>query len=177
MDDQTQNRLDERAVLDRLGAIYAPISGLQPLDAAALLVARDLDVLGADTGFVATVAGDGQTLEVVRVTPASEHLVRLAFPLSSPYPLAEAIRVRRTLFVASNEQLACDHPGLVRVKSEDHACATMPLFDEQGALVGALNLGFEDPHEFGEAERRVIEFLADRCAAVLASAQPVAVVD
>lgn len=168
-DSEAQNRLRERHVLDRLGALYTPIAGLRPADAAALFVAQGLDALGADTAFVGTVGEDGQTLEVIRVTPASDNLVRLAFPLGSPYPIAEAIRVRRPMFIASNEQLRCDHPGLVRVQSEDHACATMPLFDEQGDLLGALNVGFEDPHEFSDGERRMIEFLAGRCATILAA--------
>jgi GAF domain-containing protein len=168
-DDQAQNRLRERDVLDRLGAIYAPIAGLRPADAAALLVSQGLDALGADTGFVGIVGEDGQTLEVIRVTPSSDSLVRLAFPLGSPYPIAEAIRARRPMFIASNEQLRCDHPGLVRVQSEDHACATIPLFGDEGDVVGALNVGFGDPHEFSDEERRVIEFLAERCATILAA--------
>lgn len=167
--DQAQNRRREQDVLDRLGAIYAPIAGSGPVDAAALFVAQGLDMVGADAGFVGTVAADGQTLEVIRVTAASDNLVRLAFPLGSPYPIAEAIRGRRAMFIASNEQLRCDHPGLVRVDSEDHACATIPLFDAQGDLLGALNVGFEDPHEFSDEERRVIEFLAERCATILAA--------
>jgi GAF domain-containing protein len=165
--DQARNRHRERDVLDRLGAIYAPIAGSGPVDAAARFVAQGLELVGADAGFVATVAADGQTLEVIRVTPASDNLVRLAFPLGSPYPIAEAIRGRRAMFIASNEQLRCDHPGLVRVESDDHACATLPLFDERGDLLGAINVGFEDPHEFSDEERRVIEFLAERCATIL----------
>jgi GAF domain-containing protein len=167
--ERARNRLEEHDVLTRLGEIYAPVAGLQPVEAAALLVARTLDDLGADTGFLATLAPDGQTLEVIRVTPASENLVRLAFPLSSPYPIAEAMRGRQSMFIASNEQLRCDHPGLVRVQSEDHACATLPLFDDQGELLGAINIGFDDPHEFSEDERSGIEMLADRCATVMAS--------
>jgi GAF domain-containing protein len=167
--DQARNRRRERDVLDRLGTIYAPLAGSGPVDTAARFVAQGLETIGADAGFVATVAADGQTLEVIRVTPASDDLVRLAFPVASPYPIAEAIRVRRAMFIASNEQLRCDHPGLVRVQSEDHACATLPLFDEQGDLLGALNIGFEDPHEFSDGERRVIEFLAERCATILAA--------
>jgi hypothetical protein len=42
------------------------------------------------------------------------------------------------LFIASNEQLRCDHPGLVRVQSDDHACATLPLFDDVGVLAGVV---------------------------------------
>ena len=171
--ERAQNRLEEHDVLARLGEIYAPIVGRQYIDTAALLFAVTLDSLGADTGFLATVTEDGQTLDVVRVTATSDNVVRLAFPLDSPYPVAEAIRARRALYIASNEQLRCDHPGLVRVQSEDHACATLPLFGTDGDLLGALNIGFEDPHEFSDDERRSIELLGERCATAMASA-PVA---
>lgn len=138
-----------------------------PLEAAATVLAGALELLGADAGFVATPAPGG-VLEVARVTPFSKSPVRLEFPLDSPYPLAVAMRERHPLFIASNEQLACDHPGLVRVVEEDHACATMPLFAEDGELLGAVNVGFEDPREFDEDERALIGVVARRCAAALA---------
>lgn len=125
-------------------------------------------MLGADAGFVATVAADGRTLEVVRVTPYSDAPVHLKFPADGPYPLAETLRTRHPLFIASNDQLACDHPGLVRVKAEDHACASLPLEGENGELLGALNLGFEDAHEFTDEERELIDLLVRHCALALA---------
>jgi GAF domain-containing protein len=153
-------------MLDRLEEVNAH-SVPAPLDAAAMVLAGALELLGADAGFVGTVAPGARVLEVARVTPFSKSPVRLAFPVDSPYPLAVAIRDRQALFIASNEQLACDHPGLVRVVEEDHACATMPLFAADGGLLGAVNVGFEDPHEFDDDERTLIGVVAKRCAAAL----------
>jgi ABC-type oligopeptide transport system ATPase subunit len=51
-DEHAQRRLVEHDVLDRLGEIYAPLAGAERVEAAALLVARGLDALGADTAFV-----------------------------------------------------------------------------------------------------------------------------
>jgi GAF domain-containing protein len=142
-------------------------AALSPSDVAAMLVADSLSSLKADAGFLGTVSTDGRTLEVARVTPASKRPVRLAFPLDSSYPLAVAVRERHALFIASNEQLACDHPGLIRVDAEDHACATIPLFAGDGRLLGAVNVAFADPHEFSDDERALIEQLAERCAAAM----------
>ena len=139
-----------------------------PADVATVIVADCLEVLNADAGYVGTVGTDGQTIEVARVTEFSHTPVRLEFPLDAPYPLAETIRTGRELFIESNEQLVCDHPGLVRVKEEDHACATLPLYDENGDLLGALNLGFDEPHEFTPDEREQIQILAGFCADVMA---------
>ena len=150
-------------LMQRLSRLYAKMAS-SPADLAAGILAEDLAGVGADAGFVATVSGDGRTLEVTRVTPFSGEPVRLAFPLDAPYPLAKVMRDGDPIFIARNEQLRCDHPGLIRVKDEDHACATLPLLDEDGALIGAVNLGFEDPHDFTDDERASIEQVAGRCA-------------
>lgn len=102
------------------------------------------------------------------MTVASDNLVRLAFPIDAPYPLANALRTERSMFIASNEQLRCEHPGLVRVEAADHACATVLLRGEDSALLGAVNVAFEDPHEFTDDERLLIDAVARRCAIVLA---------
>jgi GAF domain-containing protein len=153
--------------LEQIGALTKASAG----DRAALAIAAELERLGADAAFVATLSANGRTVDVSRVTPFSEHPARLAFPVEAPYPLAEVMRRGDPLFIASNEQLSCDHPGLIRIQDVDHACATIPLRDANGGLLGALNLGFEDPHEFSDAEREEIQLLADRCASVLAEAR------
>jgi GAF domain-containing protein len=134
----------------------------------AQLIASSLEPIGADAGFLATMIEQGRTLEVLRVTRYSSRPIRLAFSVDAPYPLAEAVRTRETLFIASNEQMICDHPGMMRLETEDHACATVPLIAETGELLGAVNLGFEDPHEFTAEERRLIEALGEECARALA---------
>ncbi|HEY3543072.1 MAG TPA: GAF domain-containing protein [Gaiellaceae bacterium] len=154
--------------LEELGDIYAAAAMPEtPAVRSARLLAGLLDLIGADVGFLGRLSEDGRTLDVFRVTPFSDNLVRLAFPVDSPYPLAYAVRNERPVFIASNEQLECDHPGLVRVDPEDHACATVPLLSTDGRLLGAINVAFEDPHEFTDDERILIEASARRCAAVL----------
>lgn len=135
----------------------------------AAIVGECLADLDADAGFVATVGEDG-ALDVARVTQFSETPVRLAFPVDAPYPIAATLRTGQPLFIASNETL-CEHPGLLRVKSEDHACATQPLFDEDGQVIGALNIGFDDPHEFSEQELQLLGVLACECAAAMSAAR------
>lgn len=137
------------------------------MDAAVAIVADALPELGADAGFVATLDPDGRTLDVARVTQYSRAPTRLSFSVDSPYPLAQAVRNGERLFIASNFQLACDHPGLVRVNSDDHACATIPLVQDEHVL-GAVNIAFEDPHEFSTDEIERVEQVARRCRDALA---------
>jgi hypothetical protein len=157
----------ERDLMTRLEAVYAsPVT--DALDAGAAVLAARLDPLGADAGFVAAVSSDGRTVEVARVTPFSHTPVRLAFPADAPYPLAAALRRNEALFISSNDTLACDHPGLIRTRGEDHACVTFPLHRADGRVIGSGNVSFEDPREFSEQERAEIELLFAACADAMA---------
>ena len=170
-DADRDSRTRELDLLHRLEGIYAGTKTLSAADRAALVVAAELASVGADAAFVATLSEDKSRIEVSRVTAGSTAPVRLAFPLNAPYPLAEVLRRQTSLFIESNVQLACDHPGLVRVDTGDHACATIPLRAAGGGLLGAMNLGFATPHAFSEPERAAIVAIATRCAAALEDAQ------
>ncbi len=148
-----------------------PDAARMPADVAATMVADSLSALGADAGFVATLDPDLGTLEIARVTPYARHPVRFTLALEAPYPLAETIRTGEPLFIENNEQLACNNPGLIRIRSEDHSCATMPLLNESGELLGALNLGFDEPRAFGARDYELIDLLARHCAGAMTLAQ------
>lgn len=152
-----------QTVLGSPGSVVRDVARM-PADVAATMVADSLSALGADAGFVATLEPDLGTLDIARVTPYARHPVRFTLALEAPYPLAETIRTREPLFIENNEQLACDNPGLVRIRSEDHSCATIPLLDESGELLGALNLGFDEPRTFSARDYERIDLLARQCA-------------
>jgi hypothetical protein len=158
---------EQRELTARPEGVYSPVA-LGARDAAAAVLAARLSALGADAGFVATLTADGRTIEVARVTPFSGVPVRLAFPADAPYPLAAAIRRNEALFISGNDALACDHPGLVRMRGEDHACATFPLRGEDGTVIGAGNVSFEEPRAFSDRDRTELEGLFAACAGVLA---------
>ena len=155
--------------LERLAEIYATSHGEGiPSEWAAACLRTALTSLNADAGFVATLTADGRTVEAIRVTPSSESFVRLAFPVTSSYPLAATLRHRQALFIGSNLELGCDHPGLTRLNAEDHGCATVALTDADGLLLGAINVAFDEPHEFTAEDRATIERVAGECSAILA---------
>ncbi len=156
-------------LMGRLESVYA-LAGEGALEAGAAILAARLGGLGADAGFIATVSPDRRTVEVVRVTPFSRAPVRLAFPADAPYPLASAIRRDEALFISSNETLACDHPGLIRIRGDDHACATVPLHTMAGALIGSANVSFEDPREFSDGDRIELESVFAACAEAMEQA-------
>ena len=142
-----------------------------PGDVAATMVADSLTAVGADAGFVATLDAELDTIEIARVTPYARHPVRFTLGLDAPYPLAETIRTREPLFIENNEHLACNNPGLIRIRTEDHSCATIPLVDEEGSLLGALNLGFDEPRTFTARDRELIDLLVQHCSEAMSLAR------
>ena len=164
---------DSERILSLFGEIYGASTGSSsPTEAAAIVLRTALSRLRADAAFVATVNADGRTVEALRVPrPESSTFVRLAFPLTSPICSAATLRHGQSLFIGSNFHLACDHPGLVRIQAEDHACATVPLADPDGRMLGAINaVRFQHPRDFTPADRSVVEELAAECSSILANA-------
>lgn len=157
----------DETLMRRLEGVYADGPSV-PLDEVATMLGGRLAGLGADAGFVATLSSDRRMLEVARVTPFSSAPVRLAFSADAPYPLAHVIRSDEAIFITSNEALACDHPGLVRVRDEDHACATLPLHGSEGAVIGSANVSWEEPREFSDADRDEVASLLTECEQELA---------
>ena len=137
--------------------------------AAARCLARELGGIDADVGYVGVPDESAVSVEAARVTPHSDAVVRLAFQANAPYPLAVTLRSGHPLFIESNHRLRCEHPGLLRVVAADHACATLPLLDEAGSIIGAMNVSYEEPREFTRSDRSAIERVATQCAAVLAA--------
>ena len=69
--------------------------------------------------------------------------------------------------LSQNETLACDHPGLIRTRGEDHACATVPLHGHDGSILGSANVSFESPREFSDGDRKQIEEMFAACTEAL----------
>jgi GAF domain-containing protein len=138
-------------------------------EAAAECLATELRAIGADAGYVGVVDVAGRRIDVARVTPFCETPVQLEIALDSRYPIAEAVRTGAEIVIASNDDLLCRHPGLVRVDAYDHACATLPL-RRGGEIVGAVNVGFEDPHDLSDDELARVRAAAARCEQALLDA-------
>lgn len=151
-------------------AMAAPWLAGSPTDVAAGMLAASLAVLDADAGFVGRLLGP-DALQVVHVSGyAYEKTERLVLQLDAPYPLAEAVRSDRALFIGSNEELRCDYPGLIRMSHRDHACATLPLATS-GRSLGALNVSYDEPRSFGPRDRELLQLLAYQFALVIERAE------
>lgn len=155
---------------DATGAMSAAST---PDEVATAMLTRGLRVLEADAGYLAVLDPDGETLRVSRFVGYDAIPVeRLQLPLSANLPIAHAVRMRTAVFIGSNAELACDHPGVDRLDAADHACASIPLIiSEDEAPLGAINLRFDDPREFTVLEQRLFTLLGERCSQAMVRAQ------
>ncbi|MGN6333618.1 MAG: putative bifunctional diguanylate cyclase/phosphodiesterase [Motilibacteraceae bacterium] len=159
--------LRQARLFERLWTASAAMLDADSEAEVALLVLRaGMDAFDADTGFVALSPRPGASLQVLHVARLSAPPEPLEVPPEAPYPLAAAVRTGRSLFIASNEELRCAHPGMVRLRGEDHACASIPMrVDDE--VQGALNLSWDEPRPFDEDERALLEALGVQCAAAV----------
>lgn len=155
-------------LLDRLEqGSQALDRALTPTQVLLAVLREGLAVMGADTGYLAVLDDDDANLQVWRINPASDSVEHLGeVPLDARLPIAEAARTGALLFIGSNEDLRCNHPGLTRMLAEDHACATLPLV-VRGRVRAVLNIGFKEARVFDERDRELFTLLADRAAVAL----------
>lgn len=162
------------SLLQLLGDATSAMSAAStPDEVACAMLTSGLRALGADAGFLAVVESERQLLRVSRFAGYDSIPVeRLEVPLSANFPIAHAVRMRTAMYVGSNDQLACDHPGMERIDPADHACASIPLIaGEDMAPLGAINVRFDVPREFSAVDRRLLEMLGERCAQAMVRAQ------
>jgi GAF domain-containing protein len=162
------------ALLHHLTDATAAMSAAStPDDVATAMLTAGLKALGADAGFLAVLAEDGETLRVSRFAGYDAIPVQqLELSLAANLPIAHAVRMRTAVFIGSNDQLTCDHSGLDRLDPADHACASVPLLgDEDAPALGAINVRFDTPREFTAMDERMLSMLGERCSQAMVRAQ------
>jgi PAS domain S-box-containing protein len=89
-------------------------------------------------------------------------------PLHAPLPIAAAAREGKAIFVETLEELEAKWPATTKLFSAsiNRAIAAAPLVVRKVAI-GAVMLGYEEPHVFDESERAFIQAMAQLCAAAI----------
>lgn len=142
-----------------------------PDEVVSVLFAQALEVLEADAGFIGLLDESGETVHVQHfVDYSGAPARRIEVAASEHLPLIATALDGEVRVIESNEDLACDYPGLTRLNAADHACATVPLHDGE-RLRGALNVAFDEPRRFTPAERFVLQEIARHCADALGGAE------
>ena len=155
----------ERAARERLALSQALTEALSTARSVAqvtrVVLDRGLAACGAAAGVVALhERGELQVVEAFGFPPDQIEAGR-RFPIDAPEPLAEAVRTRRALWLASRPAEPPERAGLPAAPgARPHAAwAVLPLLADDGCL-GAVGLAFAEPQRFDLDARSFLSWLA-----------------
>jgi PAS domain S-box-containing protein len=173
-------RLYERTLRDRADAeklaarqrqlhaiAVATTDALDPEELADRVLTKAMAALGAETGMIALVSGDGSEFEVLRLSGlvGERHADWLRFPVTAQLPVSETIHYREPVFVESAAVARDEYPELQKF-SPCEGWAALPLLLE-GNPIGAMAFGFAEPQTFLEEEREFLMAVAHNTAQAL----------
>jgi PAS domain S-box-containing protein len=159
---------------ERLQAIAIAIAeALTPAEVADVIISQALAAIGGQSGSIALLSEDAETLEIVGASGYPESMLDSwrRFPLSQAAPLAEAVRAKAPILIESRAALAERYPRLAAQSLAAHnAWAALPLLIE-GRATGAIGLSFSTARVFSADERAFLLTLASQCAQALERAR------
>jgi signal transduction histidine kinase len=167
----------ERAA-DRTGRLRrtaeALSSALTPIAVARVIVAEGLPALGATASEVALLSADGVALDLMAVSglPSDVADAWRRFPVTSPVPLADAVRTNDSVMLTSPDDIARRYPGLAPVleRVNVRAMIVMPMIVD-GRPLGSLAFSFNGPRAFDENDVLFTRTLGQQCVQALERAR------
>jgi len=163
----------ERAA-DRTGRLRRTAEALSgaliPIEVARVIVAEGLPALGASASEIALLASDGVVLDLMAVSgvPAEVADAWRRFPVSSRVPLADAVRTREPVLLASPDEIERQYPELAPVldRVNIRAMVVTPMVVD-GRPLGSLSFSFKAPRAFDENDVTFTRTLGQQCAQAL----------
>lgn len=168
MAEETASRI---TALQTITAAFS--EALTPKQVCRVVVEQSLAILGANAGTVVLLDRTGAHLEMVSDLGYSTEVIERwgRFPLTSPTPLAVAVRTGQPIFIESPEAEMTNYPELIKAQATHYpAFAAIPLMIET-RILGGLSLSFEEPQVFREEDRGFALALARQCAQALERAR------
>ncbi len=128
-----------------------------------------LKALGATAGVVFLLSDDKSELVAVASRGYREHQGPSRFSISEPFPAAEAVRDRESVFIRADELHRL--PLAAREEaSDERAWAALPLEGNSGTL-GVVALSFGEDERFDPPTRQRVRRLAWQCAQAIERAK------
>ena len=146
---------------ERLQAATEAFTGALSLsEVANLIVEQAVAAVGANSGALAAVEPDGESVHVV-AQRGIRSFSAITMPLSAPLPLCAAIRERRPILLHRPEDIKRDYPASESSHTADgvRAVAAFPMVIG-GRTIGGLLVRFEAPHELNAADHAFMSALS-----------------
>jgi signal transduction histidine kinase/CheY-like chemotaxis protein len=161
--------------IERLQTLSSALAGaVSRAEVAALVLREGVSTFGAVAGGVAAVSEDGRELELLHATGVPETLLAAwrRFPVDARTMMAEALRARRPVFVATWQERVARYPhqSVMRLEGGDGAAVAIPLLIEP-RVVGVLGLAFAASRTTDPAEAAFMMSVGQQCAQALERAR------
>jgi PAS domain S-box-containing protein len=142
-----------------------------PEEIAGVTINEGMAVIGASGCSFTLISEDGDGLRLVDATgygPGTmDRWKDNPLPLDQGFPVTECVLRGESIWVRSRDDLFERFPVTRTITFAFSASiAAIPLMSA-GRAVGAINLGFEEEHDFSESERTFIETLVQFCSQAL----------
>ena len=150
----------QRATADLTGA-------LTPEEVAAIVLRAAIPTVGGVRGLVALVSRERTALDVIATVGYAETIAarKRRVAMESGFPLADAVRERKSLLFANAAEQTGQYPHLGDPHAETRtgATASIPLL-AAGTVIGAVGINWNEEHEFTADETAFLESIAHQCA-------------
>ncbi|MGQ0602131.1 MAG: PAS domain S-box protein [Anaerolineales bacterium] len=174
--ERKQARLDAERAAERTARLHALTaalsSALTPLEVADVILNQGRLALGADAGALLLLTQDRSALEVVHSVGFPEAGIARQFPLTAPFPAAEAVRTGEPIWIDSFSASAARYPQIAKKRGETgyEAVAYIPLITDRQAI-GSLIVSFAAARQFSVEDQAFLLTLARQCAQALERAR------
>lgn len=167
--EQAARAVAERSA--RLQAITAHLSAaLTPAQVANVILREAVAALNASVVSIKCLSDDGQWLESVDDLGYTPELLAAyrRYPVSTPTPIAEAVRSGAPVWLESRKALLECYPQSAQLMTalDFHASCALPLTQGE-RIVGAIGASFTRPQSFDADERTFLLTVARQCAQAL----------
>jgi serine phosphatase RsbU (regulator of sigma subunit) len=175
-DAEHQARQQAERAVDRLARLQAIANALAlavtPEQVAEVVLTEALPELGTGLRAMWLLDDDGVTLRLLRQHTLERGLADQyeTMSIDADLPLCEAVRTHQLVEITSHADRDARYPLIAGMPAHNQSWAAIPLVAE-GRAVGAIVLGFTEPHAFTDNERRFFAAVGDQCAQAIRRCQ------
>jgi serine phosphatase RsbU (regulator of sigma subunit) len=154
------------------GPLALPATGTE---VAQFVAMRAAACVGADYSNIAALDERGEVLRLFHGAPLAAEIVEryTDVSLSAPFPIAAAARSGTAILLADLDAYRVQYPLIVAdtMAAGIQATASLPLYRENGTLVGAIGFGWSAPITFDVKLQSALQAVAELCTAAIERAE------